>query len=125
VRKVRDVFGPREILVGTEGLPEDERALAYLCTLIAADHVRLRIVHVLPAPMTAPVNAPMPDAEARASALLDRAREMVTAYGIPVETVVLRGRSVGEALVEEARRAGSGALFVRFRNRPGPLGTSW
>ena len=43
----REALIMKKILMGTEGRPEDERALTALCETIGADHVRLRIVHVL------------------------------------------------------------------------------
>jgi len=118
----REALVIRKLLVGTEGQPEDERALAALCETHDANHVRLRIVHVLTVPMTAPLDVPMPEAEGRADTLLGRSREIAERFNIPVETVLLRGREVGVSLVEEARRTHADAVCVRFRSRPAPLG---
>jgi nucleotide-binding universal stress UspA family protein len=112
----------RKFLVGTEGHPEDERALTALCETLDADHVRLRIVHVLTVPMTVPLDVSMPEAERCADVLLRRSREIAERFDVPVETAVLRGREVGASLVEEARRTQADAVCVRFRSRPAPLG---
>lgn len=112
----------RKFLVGTEGRPEDERALTELCETFDADHVRLRIVHVLTVPMTVPLDVSMPEAERRTDALLRRSRKIAERFHVPMETAVLRGREVGDCLVEEARRIEADAVCVRFRSRPAPMG---
>lgn len=117
----REARVPRMILVGTEGRPEDERALAALCETLDERRLTLRIVHVLTVPMTAPLDAAMPEAERRAEALLDRSRGIAKRFEFTVETAVLRGRAVGECLVDEARRIGANAICVRFRSRPSPI----
>jgi nucleotide-binding universal stress UspA family protein len=118
----REALVIRTFLVGTEGRPEDERALTVLCESLDADHVRLRIVHVLTVPMTVPLDVSMPEAERRADALLRRSREIAERFGVPVETALLRGREVGACLVEDARRTRADAVCIRFRSRPAPLG---
>ncbi len=118
----REALIIKKILVGTEGRPEDERALTALCETLDADHVRLRIVHVLTVPMTVPLDVSMPEAERRADALLRRSREIAERFDVPVETAILRGREVGVCLVEEARRTQADAVCVRFRSRPAPMG---
>jgi nucleotide-binding universal stress UspA family protein len=109
-------------LIGTEGRPEDETALAALCEVLDPYRDNLRIVHVLTVPMTAPLDAHMPDAEKHAARLLSRAREITSRFKLHVETAILRGREVGECLVEEARRMRASAVLVRFRSRPAPMG---
>jgi nucleotide-binding universal stress UspA family protein len=117
-----DTLVIREILVGTEGLAEDERALAALCGALDGQRVKLRIVHVLTVPMTAPLDVAMPDAERQAAQLLERSGKIAERFAMPAETAVLRGREVGTCLVEEALRCGADAVCVRFRSRPAPLG---
>jgi nucleotide-binding universal stress UspA family protein len=110
------------LLIGTEGRPEDEAALAAICEVLDPDRVELRIVHVLTVPMTAPLEAAMPEAEKHAAHLLRRAQEITARFGLHVETAILRGREVGGSLVEEARRVRASAVLVRFRSRPAPMG---
>lgn len=59
----REALVIRTILAGTEGLPEDERALTVLCETLDKGCVHLRIVHVLTIPRTAPLDVAMPEAE--------------------------------------------------------------
>lgn len=118
----REVLVTRTILVGTEGRPEDEGALAMLCSTLDAQRVRLRIVHVLTVPMTAPLDAPLAEAEEAGATMLERAREIAGRFDVPVDTALLRGRAVGDCLVEEARRTMASAVCIRFRSRPAPMG---
>ncbi len=112
----------RKLLVGTEGRADDERALTGLCSALDRDRMVLRIVHVLTVPQTVPLDVAMPDAERHANQVLERSREIAERFDVPVETAVLRGREVGTSLVEEARRCGADAVYVRYRSRPAPLG---
>jgi nucleotide-binding universal stress UspA family protein len=112
----------RTLLVGTEGHADDEHALAMLCGTLDPTSVRLRIVHVLVVPSQIPLDVAMPVGEEHASRILEQARELARRFEIRVGTAVLRGRSVGECLVEEAREQAADAICVRFRSRPVPWG---
>jgi len=85
-----------------------------------ADHVRLRIVHVLTVPMTVPIDVSMLEAERRADTLLRRSREIAERFDVLVETAALRGREVGVCLAEEARRTQADAI-VRPVSQSAPL----
>src|SRR5215471_7345478 len=113
----REALVIRKILVGTEGLPEDERALTALCETLDGGRVQLRLVHVLTVPRTASLDVAMTELERRAEQLLRRSRAIAERFRVPAETVTLRGREVGAALVEEARRVRADAICVRFRSR--------
>ncbi len=114
--------GNQRILVGTEGRQEDEEALAVLCARFNPEHSLLRIAHVLAVPMTVPLDVQMPEAEEQAVRILTHARDIVSRFHIRVETALLRGRTVAESLVNEARRMGASTIVVRFRSREGPMG---
>src|SRR5215831_13743522 len=81
------------------------------------DRMLLRIVHVLTVPLTAPLDVCLPQAEQASARILRRAQAIAGKAGMAVETAILRGRSVGEALVEDARRTGASAIAVRLRSR--------
>ncbi len=112
----------RTVLVGTEGLADDEQALTILCETLDPESVRLRIAHVLVVPSHVPLDASMEVAERRAAGLLERARGIAGRFNISTETVILRGRAAGECLVGEARDAAAGMLCIRFRSHPVPWG---
>jgi nucleotide-binding universal stress UspA family protein len=112
----------RTILFGIEGQQDDAMAVAALCETLDLRSTTLRIVNVLTVPMTAPLDVPMPDVEARTSRMLEAAEKVARELGaIRTETAVLRGRMVSEALLEEARRIEPIAIVIRLRSQDAPL----
>jgi nucleotide-binding universal stress UspA family protein len=108
----------RTILLGIEGHQDDEMAVAVVCETMDLRSATLRIVNVLTVPMTAPLDVPMPEVESRASRMLESAGKVAREFGTSrVETAVLRGRTVSETLLEEARRIDPIAIVVRLRSQ--------
>jgi APA family basic amino acid/polyamine antiporter len=74
----------------------------------------IEAIYVLVVPMSLPLDAPLPEhklAEARTA--LDRAKRVGEEYeGVDVETTLVRGRTVGSAIVEEARRPNVEAIVI-------------
>ncbi len=66
----------------------------------------IEIIYVLVVPMSLPLDAPLPERKLEeAHAALERAKRVGEEYeGVEVEATVVRGRTVGSAIVEEARR---------------------
>src|SRR5205807_4594828 len=120
--KACEPVGAETILLGSEGRQDDEMPVAVVCEAMDFRPATLRIVHVLTVPMTAPLDAPMPEVETRASRMLESGGKIARELGAPrIETAVLRGRMVGETLLEEARRIGPIAIVVRLRSQDAPL----
>ena len=112
----------RTILLGIEGHQDDEVAIAVICDTMDLRSATLRIVNVLTVPMTASLDVPMPEVESRASHMLESAGKVARELGASrIETSVLRGRTVSETLLEEARRVGPIAIVVRLRSQDAPL----
>jgi nucleotide-binding universal stress UspA family protein len=112
--------GCKLVLIGTQGRPEDEiaiRALWTSCAMFNSERVLLRIVHVLTVPMTGPLDVSLPQAELASARILRRAQAIAGMAGVAAETAILRGRSVAEAIVDDARRTGASAIAVRLRSR--------
>lgn len=108
----------RTILLGIEGHQDDEKAIAVLCETMDLRSATLRIVNVLTVPMTAPLDVSMPEVESRALGMLESAGKVALQLGAPrIETAVLRGRKVSEALLEEAQRIDPVAIVVRLRSQ--------
>jgi nucleotide-binding universal stress UspA family protein len=61
-------------------------------------------LHVISVPLEKLLDAHMFDAEERAEASLAEAKLLASEHGVTVEGKVARARSIGEAIVEEARR---------------------
>jgi basic amino acid/polyamine antiporter, APA family len=102
------VLGPslaveyRTIVVPVVRSAESEEALVAAARLAAERGSRIAIVHVLEVPMEQPLDAPMPERERAADDLLDEAQALVEAYGVRAVTRLVRARTAGPAIVEEA-----------------------
>jgi APA family basic amino acid/polyamine antiporter len=122
------VLGPsltveyRTIVVPVVRTPESEEALVAAARLASERGSRIAIVHVLEVPLHEPLDVEMPEEEAEADALLDDAEALVERYGVQVVTRLVRARTAGPAIVEEAlhRTAEVIALGAPRRRRFGP-----
>jgi basic amino acid/polyamine antiporter, APA family len=74
----------------------------------------LEALYVFEIPMSLPIDARVPEERvARAKQLLARAKEVGEEYeGVEVATAMVRGRTVGQAIVSEARRRGVEAIVL-------------
>jgi nucleotide-binding universal stress UspA family protein len=112
----------RTVLLGIEGHLDDDMAVAALCETLELQSTTLRIVNILTVPMTAPLDVPMPEIEAQASLRLEAAGKVARELGAArIQTAILRGRLVSEALLEEARRILPIAIVIRLRSQDAPL----
>jgi APA family basic amino acid/polyamine antiporter len=96
----------RRLLVPVvEGYESDEamNVAARLATERRASIVAIRVLEV---PLDLPLDADLPEAEAAADDVLDEARAIGDSYGLAVTTRLVRARSAGRAIVEEAERRG-------------------
>ena len=96
------IFGTKldDEIVGTAG------RLAEVGDGAGEGHPRLEVIYVLEVPLTVPLDAPPPKERVEAAkAALERAREVGEEYeSVEVETDMVPARSVGAAIVDEARR---------------------
>jgi basic amino acid/polyamine antiporter, APA family len=126
VRAPALVLGPalaveyRTIVVPVVRSAESEEALVAAARLAAERGSRIAIVHVLEVPLEQPLDAPMPVLERAADDLLDEAQALVESYGVRAVTRLVRARSAGPAIVDEARSRNAelivlGAPRVRIR----------
>jgi basic amino acid/polyamine antiporter, APA family len=74
----------------------------------------IEAIYVLVVPMALPLDAPLPEARmAEARAALERAKRVGEEYeGVHVDTTLVRGRTVGSAIVEESRRRMVEAIVI-------------
>jgi APA family basic amino acid/polyamine antiporter len=105
------VFGRRldDDIMGTAGrLAADEEEAG------ADGGAVIEAIYVLEIPMSLPIDARVPqDRVDAARKALNRAREVGEEYeGVHVATAMPRGRSVGQTIVEEARRRGVEAIVL-------------
>ncbi len=78
------------------------------------DGAQIEALWVMVIPMSLPLDGRLPDADVKhARERLDHARRVGEEYdGVQVNTVITRARSVGEAVVREARRRGVEAIVM-------------
>jgi APA family basic amino acid/polyamine antiporter len=92
----------RQLLVPVDGSPRSDEAMNLAARLAGERGARIAAVHAIVVPLELPLDAELPDAEARADEILDHARAIGDAYGVDVVTRIARARSAGRAVVDEA-----------------------
>jgi basic amino acid/polyamine antiporter, APA family len=118
VRAPVQVLGPsltveyRTILVPVTRSAESEEALVAAARLAAERRSRIVVVHVIEVPMHLALDAELPGEEAEAAELLDDAQAFLEAYGVRAVTRLIRARSAGRAIVEEAERRNAELIVV-------------
>jgi basic amino acid/polyamine antiporter, APA family len=96
-----DIVGTAGRLAASEGEEEEGGAV-------------LEALYVFEIPMSLPIDARVPEERVReAKRVLGRAKEVGEEYaGVEVATAMVRGRSVGQAIVSEAKRRGVEAIVL-------------
>ncbi len=84
------------------GGPDAEEALFAAARLAADRKSRIALVNVVEIPLDRPFDADMVDLEQEAERVLDRAEALLEGYGVRTVTRVVRARSAGAAIVEDA-----------------------
>ena len=91
------------ILVPMKLGPIGEEVLATAIKLAEERGSTVSAVHVVAVPMDKPLDADLVEAEERAEASLAEAKLLAAEHGVTVEGKIVRARSIGEAIVNEAR----------------------
>jgi basic amino acid/polyamine antiporter, APA family len=94
------------ILVPMKLGPIGEEILATAIKLAEERASTVSAVHVIAVPMDRALDADMFDAEERAEASLAEAKILAAEHAVPVEGKIIRARSIGEAIVEDAKQEG-------------------
>jgi basic amino acid/polyamine antiporter, APA family len=116
VRAPAIVLGPsltieyRTIVVPVVLTAESEEALVAAARVADERAARVAIVHVIELPLDLPLDVRLPDVEEEANEILDRSAALVESYGVRVVVRLVRARSAGPAIVEEA--AGRNAELI-------------
>ena len=116
--KAPPAFGPalaleyRRLLVPVvAGQPSDD-ALDVACSLAAERGARIVALNVLEVPLGRPLDDDMDELEDAANEELDEAIAIGNSYGIRVLDRLVRARSAGAAIVEEAERRGTEIIVL-------------
>jgi CIC family chloride channel protein len=78
--------------------------MAATAVKLADEHrATVEAMFVVLVPLELPLDATMPDAEARAAASLEEAKALGADHGVDVQVETVRARAIGKAIVERAR----------------------
>jgi APA family basic amino acid/polyamine antiporter len=100
------------ILVPLKLGPIGEEVFATALRLAEEHGARVRALHVVSVPLALPMDAPMEDEEERAAASIADAKLLATEHGVTVEGRIVRARSIGEAIVAQARDSGADLIVL-------------
>ncbi len=92
----------RSIVVPVVRSAESEEALVTAARLAGERRAKVAVVHVIEIPMELPLSARVPEVERAAHELLDDARALVESRGVRAVTRVVRARSAGQAIIDDA-----------------------
>jgi APA family basic amino acid/polyamine antiporter len=117
------VLGPsltveyRTIVVPATRSAESEEALVAAARLAAERRATVAIVNVIEVPLDLPLDVDLPDREDEADDILDNSAAIVEGYGVRAVVRLLRARTAGPAIVQEAARRNA-ELIVLGAPRP-------
>jgi basic amino acid/polyamine antiporter, APA family len=100
------------ILVPLKLGPIGEEVFATALKLAEEHGARVRALHVVSVPLALPMDAPMEDEEERAAASIADAKLLASEHGVSVEGRIVRARSIGEAIVTQARESGADLIVL-------------
>jgi APA family basic amino acid/polyamine antiporter len=98
----------------------DDEMTVTACGLLAESGGSLVVIYPIEVPLSLPLSAPMERETAQAERELQEAAAVGREYGINVITRIVRTRSGGQAVVEEAERRGSEIIVIGARERARP-----
>jgi APA family basic amino acid/polyamine antiporter len=102
----------RRLLVPIVPGQATDEAFDVAASLAAERGAQIAAVHVLEVPLDLPLSAELPASVEEADRELDEARRIGESYGVAVIPRLVRARSAGTAIVEEARRRGTEIIVV-------------
>ncbi len=112
----RAVGAIKKILVPTSGTTYSERGIELACRLGEEQKAEIYLVNVIEVPRTLPLEAPLPDAEAKAGDIIKRGEEIVVLRGLPTKAEVKRGRVAGEEIIRVAKDWDADLIVMGIRS---------
>ena len=112
----------RTIVVPILRTAESEEALVAAARVAAERRATVAVVNVLEVPLELTLDAPMPEEEERAEQVLDDAQALLESYGVRAVGRLVRARSPGRAIVEEAERRNAELVVMGAPRRRGRAG---
>jgi basic amino acid/polyamine antiporter, APA family len=102
----------RSILVPVKPGRESEEAMDLAARLATERRASIAAVSVVTIPLELPIDTRLEEEEAAADEALDRAAAIAELYGVDVTGRLVRARSAGRAIVDEATRRGSEIIVM-------------
>ena len=93
-----------------------EEMLATAIRLAEERGCSVRALHVIKVPLDLPLDAELTDEEEKAEASLAEAKLLAAEHGVEVEGEIVRGRAIGEAIVDQA--TGDGVDLILMGSAP-------
>ena len=93
-----------------------EEMLATAIRLAEERGCSVRALHVIKVPLELPLDAELTDEEEKAEASLAEAKLLAAEHGVEVEGEIVRGRAIGEAIVDQA--SGDGVDLILMGSAP-------
>jgi APA family basic amino acid/polyamine antiporter len=110
----------RSILVPVKPGRTSEEAMDLAARLATERGASIAAVSVVEVPLELPLDTRLDDEEAAADEALDRAAAIAELYGVDVTGRLVRARSAGRAIVDEAVRRGSEIILMGAPRRDRP-----
>src|SRR5919201_3242279 len=102
------------ILVPMKLGPIGEEMIATAVKLAQESGASVWALHVIRVPMDRPLDEEIPEEEEQAAASLSEARLLGADHGVEVKTKTVRARSIGQAIVEQAKEQGVDLIVLAF-----------
>jgi APA family basic amino acid/polyamine antiporter len=102
----------RNILVPVKPGRESEEAIDFAARLAAERRASIAALAVIVVPLELPIDSTLPDEEKRADVALDSASAIAELYGVNFNERLVRARSAGRAIVDEATRRSSEIIVM-------------
>ena len=116
-RARRTVGAIKKILVPTSGTDYSTRGIELACRLGEEQEAEIYLVNILEVPRTLPLEAPLPDAEAKAREILREGEAIIELRGLPFRGEVRRGRTAGEEIIRAAKDWQADMIVMGIRTK--------
>lgn len=108
----------KNILTAVDGSPFSDEIINFAAKFAKLEKAKLFITHILEVPSSMPLDADMPEETELAERILDRAADITDKYGLTPEMDVIKSRSVGPGIVDEAKDLKVDLIIIGMSHKP-------
>ncbi len=120
----RSVKGIRKILVPVLADPYSQRGVELACRLGQEQQAELVLAYVFEVPLISPLNASMPEEEARAEQALTEAEDIVKLHDLKYQKRTRAARRAADAIIDIAREEEADLIVVGLIPKQRPSGAA-